>query len=161
MMCYPNIPDKTPLAFIFASQKHTLTKKQLQGVADALMSEPGYTKLAKDPFHAVLYAGGRFYANPSVVTDAAEHGGDRLTVVKEQLVVKTCLTIAENCRNARALKMYISKMVHDMNSGKVKESGKNSGGFKYFEEAEPGSACCVRDHLLEDSVEREERCATL
>lgn len=150
MMCYPSIPDNTPLAYIFARQKHTLTKKQLQGVADALMSEPRYTRLATDPFHVVLYAGEKFYANPSAITDSAEKEGDHQA--RAQLVVNTCLNIANNCRNARSLKMYINKMVHDMN---VRED-KSSRVCKYCDDYEAASAC--DEHSI--NVERGERCAT-
>jgi len=162
MMCYPTIPDNTPLAYIFARQKHTLTKKQLQGVADALMSEPRYTKLAKDPLHAVLYVGEKFYANPSAIADTTKHEGNHQSLEKEQLVVETCLSIANSCRNARALKMYINKMVHDMNVRKDNNLGNNSWVSKYCEDSDAGSAYDVHKNCFENliDVEREERCAT-
>lgn len=111
MLCYPLIPDNTPLAYIYARQRHTLTKKQVHAVAVALLAEPRYTKQSKDPFHTVLYAQESFFVDPSALTDA-RHQQDHSA--KEDLILDTCLSIAASCRNSRVLKLYINKMSHDM-----------------------------------------------
>ena len=111
MLCYPLIPDKTPLAYIYAQQRHTLTKKQIHAIATALRAEPRYTKQSKDPFHAVLYARERFFVDPSTLANVPAQQDRRK---KEEVVLHTCLSIAASCRNSRVLKLYISKMSHDL-----------------------------------------------
>ena len=111
MLCHPRMPDKTPLAYIYAQQRHTLTKKQIHAIATALRAEPRYTEESKDPFHAVLYARERFFVDPSTLANAQDQQ-DRRT--KEEVVLHTCLSIAACCRNSRVLKLYITKMSHDM-----------------------------------------------
>ena len=112
MLCHPRITDNTPLAYIYAQQRHTLTKKQLQAVADALMREPMYTEQTEDPFHAVMYARESFFVGTSALTGGRDQGNPAAT--KEQVVLDTCAYIATCCRNSRVLKLYMNKMAHDM-----------------------------------------------
>lgn len=112
MLCHPRIADNTPLAYIYAQQRRTLTKKQLQAVADALMREPMYTERTEDPFHAVVYAQDSFFVGTGALTGGRDQQNPDVT--KEQVVVDTCVHIATCCRNSRVLKLYVNKMAHDM-----------------------------------------------
>lgn len=112
MLCHPRIADNTPLAYIYAQQMRTLTKKQLRAVADALLREPLYTEVTENPFHLVMYARGSFVVNTSALTESRYQQNPAAT--KEQVVLDTCVRIATSCRNSRVLQLYINKMAYDM-----------------------------------------------
>lgn len=142
MLCHPCIQDNTPLAYIYAQQRRTLTKKQLQAVADALLREPMYTEQTEEPFHLVMYARESFFVDTSALTESRDQQNPATT--KEQVVLDTCVHIASCCRNSRVLKLYINKMAHDM-ACSSSESDDTSVGD-------------VADSFVAD--EREERCLT-
>lgn len=143
MLCHPRIADNTPLAYIYAQQRRTLTKKQLQAVADALLREPMYTEQTEDPFHSVMYARESFFVDTSALTEGRHQQNPAAT--KEQVVVDTCVHIATCCRNSRMLKLYINKMAHDM-------------ACSSSESDDTGSVGDVTDGFVAD--ERVERCLT-
>ncbi len=180
MLCYPLIPDNTPLAFIFARQRHTLTKKQLQAVADTLMSDPRCTENIRDPFHALVYARGGFFVEPSSIGTCRDDDDRRRALErKESLVTRTCLRIAERCRNSRVLKLYINKMSHDMGCAGYRgerrpsvdsarsacslRSEMSSTGDVFVDDLVPGAgadADASTDTWRLRSTERESRCCT-
>lgn len=113
MLCGSSTPDQTPLAYIFAKQRHTLTKRQLKAVADALLSKSNAVDLGPNPLHALRYDKEAFVVDSSAPVSETEGEQD-----KERHVVDNCLKIAACCRNARVLTLYIGKMAHELMSAR-------------------------------------------
>lgn len=116
MVCANTTPNQTPLAYIFAKQRRTLTKRQLKAVADALLSKSNAVDLGPNPLHALRYEKDAFVVDTALV---CETQGEQ---DKERHVVDTCLQIAACCRNSRVLKLYIGKMEHDLMSARQAKS---------------------------------------
>lgn len=110
MLCGKIVPQNTPLAFIYAQQRQTLTKKQLQAVANALLS--GCVCLHQDvnPLHALKYESEAFVVDRPAEAGHAPYDEEEL----ERVTVDTCVRVAEVCRNSRVLKLYVNKMAHEM-----------------------------------------------
>lgn len=113
MLCGNSTPDQAPLAYIFAKQRHTLTKRQLKAVADALLSNANAVDLGPNPLHALRYDKDAFVVDSSVLVTETQEEQD-----KERQVVDNCLKIAACCRNSRVLKLYIGKMAHELMSAR-------------------------------------------
>lgn len=142
-------PDNTPLAFIYAQQKQTLTKKQMQSVADALLSEATCINEKMNPFHALRYEHDGFVVDASALEASPKNGPE-----VELAALQTCLKLANVCRNKRGLTLYINKMAHDMDV--VRQSRESS-----VESISAGSSSSVDlEHFVEDG-ERGTRCLTV
>lgn len=112
MLCGSTTPNQTPLAYIFAKQRHTLTRRQLQAIADALLSTTDAVDLGPNPLHALRYEKDAFVVVTSALVPLLP--ASRGQQDKARSVVDTCLRIAAICRNSRVLTLYIGKMAHEL-----------------------------------------------
>ena len=141
VVCFPIAPDNTPLAYIYARQRQTLTKKQMQSIAQGLLSNPLCLDIRPSAFHCLVFAGDRFVVDRSAINMC------RVLLLtdeeKQGFVFDICASIAGACRNSRPLRMFISKMSHDLGV-----SRSHDGSFRDCGDCESDG-------------ERKERCLTV